>query len=403
MKILLLTPYVPYPPNSGGQTRTFNLVKQLSKKHEITSFSFLRHDHQEPNLDELKKYCKKIKIFRRSKSFASVKKILDTALSPYPYLVNMYLDSQMQQAIKEELDSEKYDLIHVETYYMVPNIPQTDVPLLLAEQTIEYLVYLHFARTSPWWKIWPPWFFKPLLYVDSYKHKYWEQYFWKKANKVVAMSEDDKIKMLDLVPKLDADVVANGVDVKFFEQKIKIPKRNCPRLLFVGNFNWLQNREAAQILISEIWPLIKKQLPSAKLWIVGREAPAEIVALASKDIEVSGNVEDIREAYQGVDLLIAPIFGGGGTRYKILEAMASHLPVVTTEIGIEGLGAVEGVHAGISNDKQKMVEEAVKIIKDKKYAAKLASNGFELVTKTYNWDKIGDTLERIYEETARKA
>lgn len=402
MKILMLTPYVPYPPNSGGQTRTYNLIKNLSKKHEITSFSFIRTDHSEPDLSELKKYCRKVKTFRREKSFSSLSKILKTGFSAYPYLVNMYLAPEVQMAIKRELESEHYDLIHVETYYIMANLPKTTVPVLLAEQTIEYLVYQHFAETSSWWKIKSIWTNKLFLYIDSTKHKFWEQYFWRKARMVVAMSDDDKAKMLELVPNLEVDVVPNGVDIDFFTKKLKLPKRNYKRLLFVGNFNWLQNREAAIILIRRIWPLIKKKLPDSKLWIVGREPTAEIKELAGSDIVVSGDVEDIRVPYQDSDLLIAPIFGGGGTRYKILEAMASGLPVVTTEIGIAGLGAVNNVHALITDNEEKLAEYAVEVIKNTKKAQLIAKNAKKLVFDNFEWHSLSDKLDRIYEETARK-
>ena len=396
MRILMFTPYVPYPPNSGGQTRTFNLIKNLSKKHEITSFSFWRTDQAKPELLELKKYCRKVEIFGRKKAWASPEKILLTGISPFPYLVNMYQSSEVQGAISRELQNEKYDLIHVETYYIMPNITKTSVPILLAEQTIEYLVYQHYTQTS---KLWP---IKPLLYLDVAKHKYWEKFFWQKAQKVVAMSEADKQKMVDLIPNLNVGVVPNGVDIDFFAQKTTQPPKSGDKFLFVGNFNWLQNREAVEILVSDIWPLIKKKLPQASLWIVGRSPTVEIKKMATKDIVVSEDVEDIRNAYQGANVLLAPLFGGGGTRYKILEAMASKLPVVATEIGIEGIGAIDGKHALISNDKKKLAELAVKIVNDKKLAAKISANGQKLVTNNYNWAGISRGLEEIYEQTARK-
>lgn len=394
MKILMFTPYVPYPPNSGGQTRTFNLIKNLSKKHEITSFSFLRTDQPEPDLAELQKYCRKIEIFRRKKAWASPEKLLVTAVSPFPYLVNMYRSGAVTDAIAKELATEKYDLIHVETYYIMPNIASTSVPVLLAEQTIEYLVYQHFTETT---RLWPA---KPLLYLDVAKHKYWEKYFWQKARKVVAMSEADKKKMKELAPGLDVGIVPNGVDMTFFAEKVSsAPART--RFLFVGNFNWLQNREAVEILVREIWPEIKAQLPQSSLWIVGRSPTAAIKNLAGNGVEVSDDVEDIRLAYQGSSVLLAPLFGGGGTRYKILEAMASNLPVVSTEIGIEGIGARNKEHALISNNKSELAKLAVEVAKNKALTKTLSGNAKKLVADNFDWSKISSSLEKIYEETAK--
>lgn len=394
MKILMFTPYVPYPPNSGGQTRTFNLIKNLSKKHEITSFSFLRTDQPQPDLSELKKYCRKTAIFRRKKAWASPEKLLLTGVSPYPYLVNMYRSREVTNAITKELSEEKYDLIHVETYYIMPNISTTVVPVLLAEQTIEYLVYQHFTETNRFWLV------KPFLYIDVAKHKYWEKHFWQKAKKVVAMSIADKKKMKELVPGLDVGIVPNGVDMNFFSQKIVRPPA-VTKFLFVGNFNWLQNREAVEILVKEIWPEIKAKLPNSILWIVGRSPTPIIKNLAGNGVEVSDDIDDIRTAFQGSTVLLAPLFGGGGTRYKILEAMASDLPVVSTQIGIEGIGARDRQHALISNDKHQLAKLAIEMVHNKTLARTLAQNAKKLVTENYDWSKISTSLEKIYEEVAK--
>lgn len=394
MKILMFTPYVPYPPNSGGQTRTFNLIKNLSKKHDITSFCFLRTDQTEPDLRELRKYCKKIKIFRRKKAWASPEKIFKTGFSPYPYLVNMYNYASVKEEIAKELKENSYDLIHVETYYIMPNLPDVEIPVLLAEQTIEYLVYKHYAETT---KLWP---IKPLLEIDVMKHKRWEKYYWKKAKKVAAMSEADKQIMLDIEPNLDVDIVPNGIDVDYFNHKV-VKKREDGTILFVGNFNWLQNREAVEVLVGKVWPLIKKQNPDVKLWIVGRSPSDSIKTMASGDITVSDDLDDIRIAYQKSTLLLAPIFGGGGTRYKILEAMASGLPVVTTHIGIEGIGAVNGSHALVSDDISELARLALEIINKCKKAEKIAISAKKLVDDNFSWTKISSKLEEIYEETAR--
>lgn len=393
MRILMFTPYVPYPPNSGGQTRTFNLIKNLSKKHEITSLCFLRSDQEKPDLTELSKYCEKIEIVRRKKAWQSPEKILMTGVSPYPYLANMYFYASVQKTIRKLLTENKYDLIHVETYYIMPNIPKTNIPILLAEQTIEFLVYQHFAETTR------AFFAKPLLYVDVLKHKYWEKYYWKKANKVVAMSDADLEIMKKLVPGLNADTVPNGIDKSFFDERIVKTKSKHPTFLFVGQFNWLQNREAAMILASEIWPKIKRALPDAKLWIVGREPTKLIQDLGGNGIEVLANIEDIRTAYQSSDCLIAPLYGGGGTRYKTLEAMASRLPVVSTEIGVEGLRVKNNVQALVSNNTSELASLAIKVVTDKKLAKKLSDNAYNLVTENFNWPGISNKLEKIYEET----
>jgi len=232
---------------------------------------------------------------------------------------------------------------------------------------------------------------------DVAKIRFWEKRFWNTANRVVAMSYSDKKIMRNLVPNLTVDLVPNGVDTEFFSHKER-KKNNRKTVLFVGNFKWLQNREAVTILVEKTWKVIKEKLPSAHLWIVGRFPPPEIKNLASSSITVSSDVDDIRNAYKMSDVLLAPIYGPGGTRYKILEAMAAGVPVVTTKTGIEGLGAKRGVDAIIEENPENLALETVGLLKDENLYNKLALNGRKLVEKNFNWKSIAKNLDDIYQK-----
>src|SRR3972149_9391079 len=176
MKILMITPYFPYPLVSGGQIRTYNLLKNLSQKHKITLASFVRDKKETKYLNELKPFCQKVIIFKRRKAWSPVN-ILLSAITPFPFLVSIYFDPKVKRAIKNELENQNYDLIHAETFYVMPNIPQTNIPILLVEQVIEYLVYQRFVESLPAWAI----FIKPFLQLDVAKIKWWEKYYWRRA------------------------------------------------------------------------------------------------------------------------------------------------------------------------------------------------------------------------------
>src|SRR3989344_9460576 len=124
MKILMITPYFPYPLVSGGQIRTYNLVKNLSNKHKITLASFIRSENERKYLDKLRPFCQKIIIFKRRKAWSPINLFL-SAITPYPFLVSIYFDPFVKNKIRQELKFNKYDLIHAETFYVMPNIPQT--------------------------------------------------------------------------------------------------------------------------------------------------------------------------------------------------------------------------------------------------------------------------------------
>lgn len=397
MKILMLTPYLPYPLLSGGQIRTYNLLKKLANKHEVTLFALIKEESERQYIPELEKYCKKVRVFKRSRKPFTLRNIIKTGFSSFPFLVIRNFTAETKQAVQSELSREKYDLIHAETFYMMPNIPVTSIPIILVEQTIEYLGYESFAK-----KIFFP-LLKPLLQVDIAKIRKWEEYYWKSCTKLITMSDEDKQFIGNAIHDYEKiEVVSNGVDVKWFEEKTKqLPSH--PTILFVGTFNWLPNVEAVKFLVHEVWPKVKRQLPNARLWIVGNAPTAEIFKFQEKDtsITVTGGIPDIRDAFNGAHVLLAPVFSGKGTRYKILEAMASETPIVATSTAVEGLGVEHGVHVMVGDSARDMAKETVKLLQDKQLQQKLARKGKTYVIEHYDWKNISQKLDGIYKEIGK--
>jgi polysaccharide biosynthesis protein PslH len=393
MRILMLTPYLPWPLVSGGQIRTYNLLKNLSRQHQITLFALIKHKSDKQYIKNLKPFCTDIQVFRRSTKPFTIKNILRAGLSLYPFVVTRNLVPDTKDAVTRALHESNYDLIHAETFYMMPNIPQTDVPTILVEQTIEYLGYQSYAGSNK--KAW----LKPLLYLDIAKIKYWERYYWQRSDRLITMSQEDKDFILKELPKIEnIDVVANGVDIPYFDTVPKT-KPAKPTILFVGTFSWLPNVQAVKHLVYDIWPLITKKLPGVRLHIVGFSPTTEIVRFGKLDhITVSGSVEDIRTAYATSHVLLAPVKWGKGTRYKILEAMATHTPVVATPLAVEGITGIKpGTHALIGSSPKKLADLTVKLLSEPSLQKKLAQNSYALVRKRYNWPRIADQLSTIYE------
>lgn len=394
MKILMITPYLPYPLVSGGQIRTYNLLKNLAPKHQITLASFIRDESEKKFISELSPFCKRVIVFKRRKAWAPLN-ILLAGVTPYPFLVSIYFDIQVRKQIKQELEKGDYDLIHAETFYVMPNIPQTKIPIFLVEQVIEYLVYQRFVESLPTWSL----FLKPFLLLDVAKIKWWEKFYWHKAKRLAAMSNEDRNFIQKSDQNLKVDVIANGVDIDYFEKTQK-EKPQEPTILFVGNFKWLPNKDATKFLVTEIWPLIKKQMSKVKLWIVGRNPPQDILSFSSDDIKVDGSVEDIRKAYGKSSVLLAPIRNGRGTKYKILEAMATKTPIVGTRLAIEGLNIKNNKEALIASSISELANQTTRILKDEKLARKLALCAYELVKSKYDWKKISQDLDRVYKKVA---
>ena len=396
MKILMLTPYLPYPPSSGGQVRSYNLIKNLAKDHQITLFSLIKDNNELKYIKELEKFCRKVKVFKRPGEPWTLRNILRTGFGLYPFLVIRNLVPKEKEAVEKELNQNDYDLIHAETFYVMPHIPKTKVPILLVEQTIEYQVYQHYVQSKSFWLL------KQLLNIDVAKIRFWETKFWQKANKVVAVSESDKKKMQSLVKGLDVDVVPNGAGedlVSLWQKNKKIDKII---VLFQANFLWLQNTEAAIDLVKNIFPLIKKKLPQAVCRIVGQEAYKKLASIKGEGIEIidlsNDDIEGVKKAYHQATVFLAPLKGPGGTRLKILGAMAAGVPVVTTPVGIEGIDAKDGVQVLVRQSEKELAEAVVELIKNKKLYQKISQAARILIEKTYTYKAIAAVLDRIYRQ-----
>ena len=397
MKILMLVPFLPNISTSGGQTRWYNIIKYLSKDHEITLFTLIKDDAEKRFIPELERYCKKVCVFKRPKSPWTVRNLLLTIFSWYPLLVIRNFSLREKRAIAQELSNENYDLIHAETFYVMPHLPKTSVPSILVDQTIEYLVYKHYVDNE----VLP--FLKPFFMADVLKLRFWEKFFWRKTDRLVSVSEEDKKAMQKEIPGIEVDVIPNGIDSDYFIQK-KVQKKDPPRVLYgVANFKWLQNVEAVDILINQVWPEITKKVPRAHLWIVGSQIPKRISDIAEErdDIEVTESIPDKRDALKAARVMVAPIKGPGGTRLKVLEAMAAGLPVVSTSMGVAGLNVNDNREVLIADDNIELANQVVRLLEDSVLAEKIGLEGQKHVNKYYDWKSIVKLHDRIYEDALK--
>ncbi len=399
MKILVVSSFLPYPLFSGGHIRLFNLIKELSKRHAITLVCEKREYQTEKDIQEVEKICKQVIVIDRKKQW-SFRNITKAGFSVYPFLMVGHAQKSMRSKIEEILVKETFDLIHIETFYVMQNLPKVSIPTVLVEHNIEYLVYQRFAQGSSI-------AFRPLFLLDVMKMKYWEQKFWKEATRLIAVSNEEK----KLMARDDVVVVPNGVDIEKFKVQSSKFKNNKKekRILFIGDFKWIQNRDAVEWMLKQIWPKINSELrtPASrgeqnlelKLWIVGRSIPDSIKKLTDdRNVLFDENAPmETLEIFKQADILLSPIRVGGGTSFKILEAMASRVPVVTTSLGIEGIDARSGDDVLIADSPEGLANHTIRLLEDEEKYLRLAKNARELIEKKYDWKVIVKQLEQVYE------
>ncbi len=191
-----------------------------------------------------------------------------------------------------------------------------------------------------------------------------------------------------------------------FTETLKPKKTDNPVLLFMGNFYWLQNVEAANYLIDTLFPRLQKSLPEVSLIIAGQNAHRKLKSDGNPDIQIVDIAYDdnhtVKKLYDQATLFIAPIFGPGGTRLKILAAMASGLPVVATKIGVEGLSTTHGVHVLLANTTSEFISQIQYVLKNKKMYHLLRSTAHKLVKERFSWKAIAQYLEIVYKSITSK-
>ncbi len=235
---------------------------------------------------------------------------------------------------------------------------------------------------------------------------FFEILVYKYASLILAVSEKEKEILASCgISEEKIKVVPNGVDVERFNNlnidledvKRKYGLENCRVVVFVGNMEYLPNREAVKLIATKIAPLIWKEVENVKFLIVGR--CAERINLPN--LIFTGTVKDIVEPLAISDLAIAPLFRGSGTRLKVLEYLACGLPVISTTNGVEGLNLEYGTSIIIEDDVNEFAKSIIKLLNDSDLAEKLRRNAKESITD-YDWKKISAQLHKTYEEFLRK-
>jgi glycosyltransferase involved in cell wall biosynthesis len=222
----------------------------------------------------------------------------------------------------------------------------------------------------------------------------WEPQYAERFDRCITVSEDDKKLLSTANPKLHVDVISNGVDTRLLNPLP--PRNNQPTLLFIGTMNYKPCIDGMLFFYREVLPELKKKLPGIQLWIVGANPTPDVLALQGEGVFVTGRVKDIIPYYAKSSISIVPLRAGGGTRLKVLEAMALGRPVVSTTIGSEGIDADDGKHLLIADDPEQFAEQIYALMSDRDLYQRIATNARELVVSKYDWDVLTHKLEQIY-------
>ena len=384
--VVAVTSQVPWPLDSGGHLRTFHLMQALAGRMDVrlvAPSSAERVDDSTAALATAGIAPNVILSAKRTLAGESVK-ALRAAFEQEPYVLFArhrrppVLDTLLHE-IAGRAPSVLY-LDHLDSLVYASALPA--IPVVIDMHNVYSRLAARMAEESGAIR-------RRYLERESALLKKMEQRAVAVAHTVLAVSHEEAGYFRSLGARRVV-VVPNGVDCDAFD-RLKIgERRGPPTLLFVGSLAWPPNAHAARFLAEAVLPALRRQIPSARLAIVGRDPGADILALArpGSNVDVAANVKDVAPYYQAAHALAVPLESGGGTRLKILEAFAAGVPVVSTPVGCEGIEALPGSHLVVA-DRADFVAAVVKLFGQPERARVLAVRARGLVRERYDWRVVG--------------
>jgi sugar transferase (PEP-CTERM/EpsH1 system associated) len=396
MNILLLSPWLPWPPHSGGRIRIFETLRYLSHQHSVTLVTSVYSAEDSRHAVALKDYCENIVTTVLANDTGAVLSRLSRGLfGRRPLIQSFYYDTRLAEQIRNLTSRIRYDIIQVEFPFLTPYLravaPHSRAKRILTMHNIESLRFERELRLSHWGKR------RLVLLGDHLFFRAWEQQALRQFDGIITVSGSERTWVQRHAPRATVELIPNGVDTEYFSPAPTMALKSEPYVVFTGAMDYLPNVDAACWFCNEILPVLQRKIPNLGLKIVGKNPHGRLLKLDKRNgVQVTGTVEDIRGYVAGSVALVVPLRSGGGTRLKILEAMAMERPVISTTVGAEGLEVTPGADILIADDAQGFVTHVGLLLKSLKAAKNLGRAGRRLVVEKYDWRVCFDGLERLY-------
>ena len=397
LKILFLTNRSPYPIQDGQSRRTYNILKCLACRHEVHLLSLYQSAEEvtPESVRHLKSFCKQVEMFpapRKTLSFGMVVRLLRSLFSKDPYTVWRHYSKEYAKRVQAWLDATQFDVVHCDILSLAYCVRDLNGSFrTLTDHDVSHLVAKRLAAQArnPVLKL--------FLYIEALKLKQLESRIFSKLDLGIAVSELDRRHLERLCPGGRFAVVENGVDVRAFVPDPDAVEPNA--LVWVGGFHYYPNCEAVRFFIEEIYPRIKKEKAEIKFYVVGSGVPDWLRRLATGDPSIvsTAYVDDPLPYIQRAGVFVAPILSGGGTKLKVLEAMAVGKAIVSTSIGVEGIEGKDQEHFMVADGPEAFSSGVVSLLNDRVLRERLGANARRRAMEKYDWEAICEAISRIYQ------
>jgi sugar transferase (PEP-CTERM/EpsH1 system associated) len=398
MRILFLSPRLCAPQFTGARLREYHIARALAQHAEVTYVSFLPPGAEAPSAADLP-FFRDIHLVPTPRRYSPLR-IARGLVSRWPLTVINYTSEEMKSLVAGIVTARPFDLIHIDGFSMAAYAP-----------FLESISHSPVRVVYNWHNIVSEALRRYSSNVKSVPRKLYASLTARRAEGVERMllrsgfghavcSVREQQQLLAIEPRARIVVVENGVDTDYFSgtaASTLTPTRS--RIVFVGSMDYYPNTEAVVLFARHIWPRIRERFPEWHFTIVGSNpGPAVIELRSERNVEVTGTVPDIRPYYGDAVAAVVPLRTGGGTRLKILEAMAAGVPVVSSTLGAEGLEVTPGRDLLIADDAEDWLLALASLCQQPSRWSELAAAGRALVLARYDWQMLGDRLYESYRQ-----
>jgi polysaccharide biosynthesis protein PslH len=399
LRILVVATRSPYPLIEGRALRTFNLLRETARKHDVCLCTYVQSAAEVEGLRQLRSFCDEVHavpLYMEGKASSLLADLVADLVDPAPIMALKYRTRKMTALVKAAIARFKPDVVHLDMLHLGELLPHLQgLPVVLVEHNVESaLLTRRVENESSFLR-------RHYLGRQVSKLSAYEGTICASVDEIVAVSDVDAGIIGRMAPGTPTTVVPNGVDTEFFSPGSwpVVPSS----MVYVGGLSWFPNLDAIDFFSREICPRLVKSVEDAQLTVVG-QVPTQrtLDPWRGQDrVRFAGLVDDIRPIVGGAAIYVVPLRIGGGTRLKILDAMAMGKAVVSTSVGCEGLEVQDGRELLIADGAEEFAAAVLKAMRDPQLAARLGAAGRTCVERRYQWSAIAERMEAVYERAAK--
>lgn len=401
--VLFVTSRFPYPIERGDKLRAYHQIRSLSPHAKVVLVAIVEGEVRPEDLSELEPYCERIHLVHKSR-LQSIPSVLMAVLRGIPMQVGYFRTRSVMDQIARIVETESPDRIYCQLIRTAWAAPGSGVP-----STIDYQDSMSAAANRRAELVKAP--LKQFWQLESKRLARYEQesFAWFQ-NRIIISSQDRRTFKFPGAESMD--VLGNGVDAEFFDPDAlsaaiaggtagkstgaaEMIRGGRFAMGFIGNLGYPPNISAVDVLVNEVLPEIRTGMPDANCLLAGARPARSVLHLGSDHVSVVGWVDDIRTAYASTDVMVAPLFMGAGQQNKVLEAMAMGIPVVTTDLVNNAIGAKDGREILLAGSAGEFATQTLRLLQDENLYSRVSAGGSKFVREKFSWQAVGRQLASI--------